>query len=49
MEILHINDKQFPVLIDFGDDIRKLTKKASLELEDKLAEINLKLRLEDGE
>lgn len=41
----YINDSTFPVEIDFGDRIQKLTKKASLELEKKLAHVNLRLRL----
>lgn len=48
MEVYWVTDKQFPIQIVFGNELQKLTKKASFELEEKLADINLKLRLEDA-
>lgn len=43
-------ERTFPVLIDLenGTAIQKLTRKASIELEEKLVEVNLRIRMEDG-
>lgn len=49
MKVEYIENKVFPVQIDFGDRLRSLSKKASIELEEKLATVNLKIRLEDKE
>lgn len=45
MEVEYKGNTTFPVQITFGDRLQKLTKQASFELEEKLAKINLRLRM----